>query len=253
MNERARFRTTAALRRGLGTFVESLGPLLLIAALPSIPMLALTGLIATGELRPDALEAWDQADRWLGTIAGALSTACISHGVASRRPGESLPVGASLRGGLRAAWPAIAVTVLTTLGVLLGLVLLIVPGLVLVAMTFVAVAVAAVEGVGANAALSRSSELARDRRRAVLAVAAVDVAVAIGVVAGVLAVSDIHIASVIEAGGDPHRTQVGWMFGSVVAGIVVSALHGCLVAATYLELRLDKEGPPADAVAQVFA
>jgi hypothetical protein len=253
MSERARFRATAALRRGLGTFVESLGPLLVIAALPAIPMLLFTGLVATAELRPAALESWEQADRWLGIIAGALSTACICHGVVSRQAGASLRIGASLGGGLRVVWPAIAITVLTMLGVVLGLVLLIAPGLILLTTTFVAVAAAAVEGVGTNAALARSGDLTRDRRLAVLAVAAVDVVIAIGVFAAITAASAIHIASVVEAGGDPHRTQVAWMFASVVAGIVLSALHGCLVAATYLELRLDKEGPTPDAVARVFA
>jgi hypothetical protein len=253
MSERARFRATAALRRGLGTFVESLGPLLAIAALPAIPMLLFTGLVATAELRPAALESWEQADRWLGIIAGALSTACICHGVAGRQPGEPLRIGASLGGGLRAVWPAIAVTVLTTLGVVLGLVLLIAPGLILLSMTFVAVPAATVEGVGASAALSRSGDLTRDRRLSVLAVAVVGIAVTVGVFAAITAASEIHMVAVVEAGGDPHRTQVSWMFASVGAGIVLSALHGCLVAATYLELRLDKEGPAPDTVARVFA
>jgi hypothetical protein len=255
MHERPapRFRATAALRRGLGTFVESLGPLLVIAAVPAIPMLLFTGLVATSDLTPDVLEIWQEADFWLGTLATALTTACVAHGLLTRRPGEPLRAGASLGGGLRAAWSALGVTVLGGLALVVGTLLLVVPGLIVLAITFIAIPAAVTEGMGAVAALGRSRELTRDRRLAVLAVVLVDYAVVFAVVAATTAASEIHATSVIQDGGDPHLTQIGWMFVTVASGAALSALGACLATATYLDLRLDKEGPPPDDVARVFA
>jgi hypothetical protein len=54
------FRVGAALRRGFGAFVESLGPLLVIAAVLALPMALFTALVASGDLTPEAIDTWER-------------------------------------------------------------------------------------------------------------------------------------------------------------------------------------------------
>jgi hypothetical protein len=247
------FRVGAALRRGLGAFVESLGPLLVIAAVPALPMALFTALVASGDLTPEAIDTWEKADQWLGTLAGALTTAAISHGILRRGPGERIHIGSSLAGALRAAWPVIAATALSALAVLIGLVFFVVPGLMIAASIYVAVPVATLERTGAMAALTRSHQLALGRRWRVIAVAAVDVTIALAGFGAVIAASEVHVTMVAEAGGDARTVYVAWMFVQVAVGIVVSALRACFAAATYHDLRADRDAASPDVVARVFA
>jgi hypothetical protein len=247
------FRVGAALRRGFGAFVESLGPLLAIAAVFAIPMASLTALVASGDLTPEAIDTWEKADQWLGTLAGALTTAAVSHGILRRAPGERIRIGSSLAGALRAAWPVIAVTVLSAMAVLTGLAFLVVPGLMIAASIYVAVPVATLERTGAMAALTRSHQLALGRRWRVLAVAAVDVTIALAGFGAVIAASEMHVNMVAEAGGDARTVYIAWMFVQVVVGIVLAALRACLAAATYHDLRADTDAATPDVVARVFA
>lgn len=247
------FRVGAALRRGFGAFIESLGRLLVIAAVFAMPMVLLTALVASGDLTPEAIETWEKADQWLGTLAGALTTAAISHGILRRGAGERIRIGRSLAGALRSAWPVIAASVLSALAVVIGLVLFVVPGLMIAASIYVAVPVATLERTGAMAALTRSQQLTLGRRWRVIAVAAVDVTIALAGFGAVIAASEVHVTMVAEAGGNARTVYVTWMFVQVAVGIVVAALRACIVAAAYHDLRADKDAASSDVVARVFA
>jgi hypothetical protein len=128
-----------------------------------------------------------------------------------------------------------------------------VPGLMIAASIYVAVPVATLERTGAMAALTRSHQLALGRRWRVLAVAAVDVTIALAGFGAVIAASEVHVTMVSEAGGDARTVYIAWMFVQVAVGIVVSALRACLAAAAYHDLRADRDAASPDVVASVFA
>jgi hypothetical protein len=155
------------------------------------------------------------------------------------RPGEMLKV------GLRRIWMVLPVAVVAQAAVLLGLVVLVVPGLALVAGLWVAVPAAVAERwKGTSDALSRSWELTKGRRWNVLAVALVTLAVAFGF--SLLGVTALDAAA--EWGANhPFIAALEEAIEALAAGFVAVA-----AAVSYHELRASREGMDEAELAVVF-
>jgi hypothetical protein len=99
----------------------------------------------------------------LAMLAGALGLAVVAGAVttaaAAAVAGEDLGVRRSDRSAARRVWPLLGVIVLTWLLTMLGLLLLVVPGVVVGVLLAVSVPAQVVEGIGARQALSRSWNL----------------------------------------------------------------------------------------------
>jgi hypothetical protein len=94
----------------------------------------------------------------------------LTYAAAAAHAGGRPAVGAALMEGLR-RWPPLAVaTILTWFLVLIGFMLLIIPGLVLLAMWFAIYPVVVLEGRGPFAAMARSRQLSKGARLRVLGV-----------------------------------------------------------------------------------
>jgi hypothetical protein len=100
--------------------------------------------------------------------AAAIQAGMIAHGVVLHLAGRPVRVGGMLNTGFRRALPLIAVGVLTTLVVLVGLALLVVPGLIVGSGLGAAVAVVIAERGGPLEALKRSWRLTSGHRLPIL-------------------------------------------------------------------------------------
>lgn len=165
--------------------------------------------------------------------------------------GQRVDLAACLRRALVMLLPVIGVSILVGLGVAFGTVLLVVPGVMLYIMWFVAVPALVEERRGIFAALGRSRELTRGSRWPIFGLVVAFVVFTLVAGLGTALLTGLSVA----AGADQLAENE---FGvAVVINAFVSMLTSLVsstgVAATYVELRTVKEGANVDALAAVFA
>ena len=161
--------------------------------------------------------------------------------------GRRIGFGAALRSSVSIALPIILLEIVMYLGIALGFILLIVPGVILVLRWFVAAQVRSVEGPGLLNALRRSAALTAGYRWKLLGlslVVTVMLAAAFGIPASMAAV--VH-PSIVIGGFDLWPTLQQFVLGSVMGGIVT-----VVTAVTYTELRRVSEGGLSTDLAAVF-
>jgi hypothetical protein len=186
-------------------------------------------------------------------FATVLTMGALTWAAAAAYAGEAPGVGDSLRRGLSRFLPIAASTAMIWLAVMLGLVLLIVPGLILMAMFFAAHPVIMLENRGPIDALGRSRALSRGGRMRILGTVLVAwvitllPAMALWVVAGVSV--GIGGAADLFVGG-----QSAWAVGLLQAlGIVISAVTWpflmIVTVLLYTDRRARTEAPDLEAAA----
>ena len=154
--------------------------------------------------------------------------AAITRAAAQTTVGEPVDVAASYSFGLKRFGAVLGTSLLVGLVVVLGLILLIVPGVIFYTMLAVAIPVVVIEGKGATAAMSRSWALAKNNFWHVLGTIVVA-----GLIAGI-------ISSIIGVFGG-HNWFLGWIFGSI--GTIITAPFTAMVSVLlYLDLRTRAEG-----------
>ncbi|TAJ40213.1 MAG: hypothetical protein EPO67_00370, partial [Reyranella sp.] len=143
-----------ALGASFGTAVRNFGAFLTVALVLSLPSVIV-----------DALAANSTASTIVSTFVIAAMTACGTYGAIRLMAGE--PTGAAsmlARFGKANFWPLVVLAVIQSVGIALGFVLLVVPGLILLGMWMVAAPVMMVEGLDIMESLKRSAELTKGSR-----------------------------------------------------------------------------------------
>ncbi|MEZ5892466.1 MAG: hypothetical protein R3C58_04880 [Parvularculaceae bacterium] len=178
----------------------------------------------------------------VNVAAAYILQGAIIHGAVADFSGKRANLNDCISTGLRHALPLFAVAILVTLGMMLGMMLLIVPGVILAIMWSVAVPVQVAENSGITQALGRSRALTKNNRWKIfgLFVILVILSYVIGIVITVPAL----------ALGGP-----GTIFSALLqtlASVLSSVVGAVGVAALYFQLRSSKEGIGAEALAKVF-
>lgn len=206
---------------------------------PSIALAAVWGA-AGGAGRGGSRAQW-----FLSTLLGFVATGALTAGVLNGLSGRPARLGAMLRAGADRVWAVARVSVVGQLAVLLGLVLLVVPGLALVAGLWVAIPVAVAEQwKGTSDALTRSWELTRGRRWKVLAAALVTLGISLG--GAILSVLLLDVAA--EWG--VNAAVVSAL--EEATGALAFAFLAVGAAVCYHELRTVREGRAGAELAKVF-
>jgi hypothetical protein len=165
--------------------------------------------------------------------------------------GQRPPLGESLAVGFREFFPLIAISLLYTLGIVVGMLLLIVPGFILLCSWSVTTPVRVVERLGILDCFGRSYALTKGSRGKIFGLFVIYVVIEIVIAliitaftgtAGAEAAADdpLSTASLIAAGGE------------IVSNTISSVILTAAVAALYYELRVLKEGIGPEALASVF-
>jgi hypothetical protein len=174
-------------------------------------------------------------------IIGQVVAVTLIYGTTQALRGRQVSMSECFSQGFARLGTAIGVAFLTGIGVALGLVLLIVPGVILAVMWAVAIPAAVVERTGVTASLSRSVALTRERRWRVLgatlvaALITILVGAAVGGVAGAVGGSETVLQIVVWA-----VTAASQAFSASVS------------ATLYYFLRREKEGVDIEQIASVF-
>lgn len=173
----------------------------------------------------------------IGLVATTLFTGMVVELVADVQDGRrDATVGQLLRAVTPVIGQLILVAIVAAVGVLIGFILLIIPGLILITIWSVAAPVVVLERPGVMAALARSRELVRGNGWRVF---------------GVILVLDILVvivASSIELAADSAGSGAG-IIARVVVGVLTAPLSALAAAVLYFELGGAATGElPAGAV-----
>lgn len=186
---------------------------------------------------------------WLATIVLAVIQAgAVTYGTVRHLGGERARLGEMLRVGFRRGLPVVAVGLLLWIGIALGTLLLVVPGILLMVATCVAIPAAVVERTGTLGAIRRSFALTRGYRWALFATG-LAVLVVVWLLAAVVQVGATVAAAALFS---PQQAVIGAMVASQLGNAFFSALPLVGFSVAYHELRVAKEGLDTAALARVF-
>jgi hypothetical protein len=236
----APFRVGVVLSKTFSVLSSKLGPFLLLTFIPLIPVLAFSLLVQAGPQKGSLASSV----AWLGALSGVLAfvlgtvaQATTLYGAFQLMGGQSFTIAQSLSVGFRRALPVFGTALLAGLGAFLAAILLIVPGMIVACMLYVAVPACVIEKLGAVASLNRSAALTKGCRWQIF-----------GLLALVTIIGFIAQFILTRIGGGMllgKLLEFCWLiiatsFGAVLAGVV------------YHDLRVAKEGIDIDNLANVF-
>ncbi|NDH63713.1 MAG: hypothetical protein EBY18_19170 [Alphaproteobacteria bacterium] len=143
-----------ALGAAFGTAWTNFGAFLIVALVLSLPSVIV-----------DSLAASSVVSTIVSSLVIAAMTACGTYGAIRMMAGEKTSAGAML---LRIAqpsfWPLVVLSMIQSVAIACGLVLLVVPGVILLGMWMIAAPVMVVERLGIVDSLQRSAELTKGSR-----------------------------------------------------------------------------------------
>ena len=159
----------------------------------------------------------------------------LIRGTVADLNGERADIMACLKTGFRLFFPVLGVSLVVFLGVLLGLIALVIPGLMLLTAWLVAVPAVAIEREGVREGLARSTELTRGHRWPIFGLIAI-FCIGAAIVGGAIRHAEDAAAHVIGflPGMDVNPTS--HLFGGLVALVATVGM-----VAIYYELRAIKE------------
>jgi len=239
--------TFAVIGRNIGLWI---GLAVIFSAIPSLVLqylilAPLTGGIVAEQAVADPSFLWKY---YLGAFAGFLVTVVLSSLLSSSLiratiedlSGKHPALGDCIKTALAVLLPAIGVGILAGLGIGVGMVLLIVPGIILWLRWSLAIPVLVQERLGVTGSMARSAQLTAGSRWALFGLYLI------------LIIASIAIQWVVGK----IVPGLGTWIGTIVAVLVQSILSMVISTATavsYVELRKVKEGTSVSELAEIFA
>ncbi len=166
----------------------------------------------------------------------------VSYAVLKVLRGESASIGESLSRSAARFGPLIGASVLTGLGTMVGMILLVVPGLILMCMWAVTTPACVVENLDSYQSLQRSAELTKGYRWRVLGLIVL-ISIATGIFSGT--------AAFVAALFFPRDQLLLILLTNIV--LLFPQAVGCVMyPVIYYSLRSAKEGVSIDSLANVF-
>lgn len=250
------FTARSVLRRSVTIFLRGAPVFLTVAAMGAAAAALLGGALEWvfdrgpgiwGE-RLGGLLAWVS----FLAIAGLVHVAVV-RGVFDLMRGQSISLSGCLAVARTRLKPAIVLGLITSLGVTLGTIALILPGLYLRARWFCAFPALAVEGLSPDAALTRSHALSRRHIWSVFAAALIIAALERGInalVMGWVLFGGLDLLDVMQIDG------LSTWLRSFLTALPILALEGVVAGVAYHDLSVLQDEAPADdasaALLQVF-
>jgi hypothetical protein len=228
-------RSGAVLSRHFLTFF-------IVGVIAYSPILLMAGLRSSEPIEPsESLRQalWALLGFVLLMVLTQLGYAIILHAAFQDMRRRPVRLADSLNVGLRRFLPLLGLAFVGGVLMLLGMILLIIPGLILNSMWFVGVAACVVERLGPWASLRRSRELTKGYRWKLFGLTL------LVLVAGL---SSSGIASLLTALAGP----VAGLTGQLIWTGISAAFTGIVISVTYYDLRVIKEGIDIDQITAVF-
>ena len=261
---------TRVLTVSFTVLFRNFGRLFLLACLGSLPLLGdsvVTAIAFNGGMtggrgtNSEFLTPWLGVITWIGIgliiLGNTAGFAAIFHATSRLLSGEEMSIWQSFKHGLartpRLIIPFLIIVLLVALTVgsaltLLGiwperynplLFVILIPGVLLLAMWFVAMPACVVERVGVGKSLERSRKLTQDNRVKILVIF-----VATAIVIALVNITALQVEKVA-----PLAVKLG---AGLAYGGFIGAFWAVVLAVTYHELRQVKEGAEVTGIATIF-
>ena len=232
------------LSRALSVWARNVAPFTVLAGIVYSPLIVVATIALGSGLDPVAFTWFQRLDGIVSLVLSMILTGSLSYAVFEELSGRHATAAESLRVGLRRLAPVLATGLTVGVLVFLGLVALIVPGLILLCMLWLAVPVAVVERVGAIEAMRRSRDLTEGARMQIFGII-----LAVGVVQTVIAA----VLVLVFIGGEPTPDTVGiWLLISAGVALVFGSIQAVANVVAYHHIRRVKEGVDVEELAAVF-
>jgi hypothetical protein len=243
-----RFAVGQVISTSIAIFLRNLVPFTVITGIVGIPYI-LVSLLGGSSLDTSAIERTGQLPPgfWgmvavgalVSTLTYSLTQAAIVYGTVQDLRGQRASFGDCLSRGFAVLPRVLFAAILAGIGIGIGTMLLVIPGLILMVMWWVLVPSVVVEGVGVDKAFGRSGDLTRGHRWGIfgLLVLVWVVQWLVSLLVGMVAVA---------LGG------VFLQIANIVLELAFTAFACVLSAVGYYYLRAEKEGVIIDDIARVF-
>ena len=240
------FRIGSILGRSFSIFGKNIVAFLLLGLLLHLPSLYMAYDLGA---QIDA-GTWDGKSGVLlptiiGFLSGQMLAATLIYGTVMELRGMHAGVGKCVQVGLVRALPVVLTAIVASLAIGVGILLLVIPGIIVMTILYVAIPVAVVERPGIMASLSRSSDLTSGYRMQIFGLAIV-----IGG-AGWLVnylIQDMATEAFLE---DPSSITT-YLFAETGISIVLAIIGAIISGVVYHDLRAIKDGVNIDELAAVF-
>ena len=245
-----RFTVGGALSTSFSVLMQNFVPFMLLGLVFSTPSL-LINLIPPDIHNPSMLRL---GLAMVVPIASSfILTGALVYGVYSSLRGQRASLNACVSVGISRLLPIIGCALLIGLGIAIGLLLLIVPGVIIMLMWYVGVPCAIIEGTGVQQSLTRSQFLTAGHRGQIFGL--VIILGVLGVILGVVVRLAFGPAYTVAQDAQSQLFAQSHL-PSIIATYLLSAFTGvlgaCASAVVYQKLRQEKEGVDIQAIASVF-
>jgi hypothetical protein len=249
MDTARRFEIGGVIATSLAVFGRNLGAFVIITLLIGIPYILVTlwGASSAADFQA-SMEAGQIPPGFFGMLAismiililtNTLTQAAIVYGAFQDLRGQRASFGDCLGRGLAMLPRVVGAAILATIGIMIGSLLFIIPGIILLLMWWVFVPVIVVENAGITQSFGRSRALTSGHRWGILGILFIVgiaqwlVSLVLGVIGAMLGIVATEILNLVVTLG-------------------FSAFASVLSAVGYYYLRSEKEGIVIDDIARVF-
>jgi len=177
---------------------------------------------------------------FLAVVLSMLSQAVVLYGAFQDMRGRPVSLAESLQVGFSRFFAIVGLAIAMSVLVVLGFALLIIPGLYLLTMWFVATPACVVEQLGPSSSMRRSAELTRGHRWKIFGLTLVLIIIS-------AVVTPVIETTLDEVAGGAVALIVGLIWNGVWG-----AFYAISVVVTYHDLRVAKEGVDIAQIAAVF-
>jgi hypothetical protein len=246
------FRIGHVLSRAWSVFSGNFLTFMLVTGIASLPPLLIPKPALVTPANPFPNVGLSLFALFLTIVLSTLSQAIVLYGAFQDMRGRPVSLADCLRVGLNRFFPIIGLAITVGLAVLFASMLLVIPGLILYMMWYVATPVCVVEQLGPFRSLGRSRVLTKGHRWKLFGLTLLILLPAV-IVGGIL----VGVTSVLLGTGGivGLPTALATPFGQII-NLIWSAAWGAFLAVvivvTYHDLRVAKEGVDTEQIAAVF-
>jgi hypothetical protein len=244
------FRVGRVLATAWSVYMKNFVPFSTVALVLLLPLLFVQLFLVpdpSADLSEEEIYAATRTSIALGAIYAVLSmlltqlvTATLVYGTIQEMRHHSTSTGEALTRGLQLALPVLGVVIVASIAVGVGALLLVVPGIILFVMFWVAIPVAVVERPGVIASLKRSAFLTKGNRWRIFGLV---------VVLWLIFVLISMAISLAFAAAEAWRV---YPYIDYVLTVFLTAVFAVVSAVGYHDLRLLKDGVDVETIAAVF-
>jgi uncharacterized membrane protein len=246
--------------RGFGVIVDNplavFGIAFVFGALPSVVISWLQQRMLAGQM--DRYQVFGSlgvmlASMFVGLVLQALVQGSLVRAALAYARGEKATFGQCVGTALPVVLPLIALAILMILGIWLGMILLIVPGVMLFVMWSVASPALVAERTGVFGAFGRSRFLTKGARWKVFGIEVILIVVYYAFIAAFAATTFTATGSNFATTVTTNGLSMGWIVATIVSSTLATTVWSTVQTSLYVELRNWKEGLPEESLAEIFA